>query len=374
VASYNWTGEPDAYGGRLRLMGSMLDLVHHTGPEVRRASLQPGWSLPFNGALGDRFTFDASLRTDAYDSDHVPLTPNAVTLTDAAGTVVQLPSNIGTTNAIAGRAFPVASLKWRYPWVRTDRDGSALVEPIVAAIASPRGENPARIPNEDSQGFEFDEMSLFVPNRLPGYDRVDSGQRVDYGVHGELHSQAYGSWETLIGQSYAFKPNDFFQPGSGLNTRISDIVGRVVASPAESLDFIYRFRLDEGDFAVRRQEAEVKAGPASLRASLSFIQIAAIPGTSTVAQGDQISASLEALLTRYWSVSLRDTRSIGGSGTTINSGVALTYRDDCFEVVGSVTQSGISVGDVRPGVSVLLTVVFKNLGEVGERVLSTSGT
>jgi hypothetical protein len=37
-------------------------------------------------------------------------------------------------------------------------------------------------------------------------------------------------------------------------------------------------------------------------------------------------------------------------------------------------QSGIRVGDVRPGVSVLLTLVFKNLGEVGEKLLSESGT
>ena len=37
-------------------------------------------------------------------------------------------------------------------------------------------------------------------------------------------------------------------------------------------------------------------------------------------------------------------------------------------------QSGIRVGDVRPGVSVLVTFVFKNLGEIGERVLSESGT
>jgi hypothetical protein len=30
------------------------------------------------------------------------------------------------------------------------------------------------------------------------------------------------------------------------------------------------------------------------------------------------------------------------------------------------------VGDVRPGVSVMLTLVFKNLGEVGERVFSAN--
>ena len=33
--------------------------------------------------------------------------------------------------------------------------------------------------------------------------------------------------------------------------------------------------------------------------------------------------------------------------------------------IGAVTQSGIRNGDVTPGCSVLFSVVFKNLGEIG---------
>jgi LPS-assembly protein len=370
VALYDWRGDPDSLGGRLHLAGSVLDLVRQTGPEVRRASGIAGWDLPFNGAIGDRFTLTTSVRTDAYYSDHVALTPNFTTVTNSVGTTVQLPNNVGTTTEWAGRIYPVAALKWRYPWVHTDSDGTALIEPITAVIASPNGNNPARIPNEDSQGFEFDEMSLFVPNRLPGYDRVDSGQRVDYGAHGTLHSASLGTWETLVGQSYRLQRDTQFQPGSGLNDRLSDIVGRVVATPDPFLEFLYRFRLDKGDVAVRRQEATVRAGPPSLRASLSYISVATIPGVSPIPGGNQIGATVELQLTQFWSLALNDTRSIGSGGTTIGSGLAVTYRDDCLAVVTSVTQSGIRVGDVRPGVSVLLTLVFKNLGEVGERVFS----
>ena len=41
--------------------------------------------------------------------------------------------------------------------------------------------------------------------------------------------------------------------------------------------------------------------------------------------------------------------------------------------IGSVTQSGVRNGDVTPGVSVLFSVVFKNLGEVGGTIASASG-
>jgi LPS-assembly protein len=383
VASYDWRGPPDAWGGRMSLSGNALNLMRRTGPEERRLSTGAAWMLPFNGLIGDRFTFTASARSDVYYSDHVALTPNFTSLTSAVGTTVQLPSNVNTSTEWAGRVFPSLSLKWRYPWVRNDAGGSALVEPIAAVIANPNGENPARIPNVDSQGFEFDEMSLFVPNRLPGYDLVDSGQRVDYGLHGELQTHGWGNWETLVGQSYRFQRSTVFAPGSGLDDRLSDIVGRAAVVTGTALDFLYRFRLDKSDLAMRRQEIQVSTGPKSLRASVSFISISATPassaisaspGTSGIPAGNQIGVAINAELTRTWSLALNDTRSFGSGGATIGAGVSLTYRDDCFAVVTALTQSGIRVGDVRPGVSVLVTLVFKNLGEVGERVFSASGT
>ncbi len=375
-AHYGWTSDPDPIGGRWHLTGSALDLIHHTGPEVRRVSTGAAWELPFSGLAGDRLTFIASLRTDGYSADHVALTPSTTPVTTEFGETLQLPNNAGTSTTWAGRAFPQLSLKWRYPWVRASGSSSALIEPIAAVIAAPKGGNPARIPDEDAQGFEFDETSLFVPNRLPGYDRVDSGQRVDYGLHGELSRATGQTFETLVGQSYSFETNNIFPAGSGLDTRLSDFVGRAVVSPNTFFDVFYRFRLNKSDFAARRQEAGVTAGPETLRVSASYIAIQPNVNTvtTTVPTSSQISAALTAQLTRYWSVALTDTRSIGGGGTTINSGLTATYHDDCFAVVTAVTQSGIRVGDVRPGVSVLVTLVFKNLGEIGERVLSESGT
>ena len=54
--------------------------------------------------------------------------------------------------------------------------------------------------------------------------------------------------------------------------------------------------------------------------------------------------------------------------------MSLVYQDDCFAVKTTVQQSGIRIGNVTPGVDVLLTFVFKNLGEVDEQVLSAGGT
>jgi LPS-assembly protein len=245
---------------------------------------------------------------------------------------------------------------------------------MAAFVAAPNGGNPARIPDEDSSSFEFDETDLFRPNRLPGYDVVDSGQRVDYGLHTGIYNDTYGSSDMLVGQSYRMEKSSPFQVGSGLEDKLSDVVGRLSLSPSDTFDLFYRMRLDHEDLAMRRQEAGLNAGPSNLRLGVSFISATSIPGVTALQTGNQIGLNLSAALTRYWSLRLNDTRSLSIGGATVNSGATLTYQDDCFAIETSVQQSGIQVGDVTPGVSVMVTFVFKNLGQFDVHALTLGGS
>ena len=356
VATYDWTSPADPIGGRLELTGNVLNLERHSGADIRRVATKTEWRLPFDGPLGDRYQFSMSLRADGYDSDNVQSTQNVQVL--RSGT--------------SGRVFPQSALLWRYPWVRRDGATSEVIEPMAGFIAAPNGGNPAIIPDEDSEGFEFDETSLFRPDRFPGYDRVDSGQRIDYGLHTGIYNAEYGTSSLLIGQSYRLEKSSPFDIGSGLENQRSDVVGGILLSPSTFLDLYYRMRLDHATLAMRRQETGFSTGPTNLRVSGSFISFKSIPGlTSPLQIGDQISVAISAALTQYWVLGVHDTRNISQGGNTVYSGVDLTYRDDCFAITTSLQQSGLQVGDVRPGVSLLVTFVFKNLGEAGTKLAST---
>ena len=56
---------------------------------------------------------------------------------------------------------------------------------------------------------------------------------------------------------------------------------------------------------------------------------------------------------------------VGDNRPRLYATMAAIYQDECMSFIGSVTQSGIRSGDVTPGVSVMFSVVFKNLGEIG---------
>ncbi len=348
VATYTLTTPTDSLGGRWQFTGNALNLLSpHTGLNERRLSAGIKWQLPFNGPIGDRYRFTASLRGDGYDSNVTPLAgfPQSAT-------------------KIVGRIFPQVALNWRYPLIRPGKTVTTLIEPMAAIIAAPVGGNPSGIPNEDSQSFQFDESDLFQPNRFPGLDRVDGGQRVDYGLHAGFFNPYAGSTQFLIGESYRFQKQSNFLPGSGLYRQRSDVVGHALVAPGGSFDLFYRFRLDGQNLAMRRQEIGVNGGPANLHGSLSYIATSAIPSLPSILPASQISTSVSFQLTPYWSGAVSHTQNLNNGAASIDSRLSLTYRDDCLAVTGTISRSGLSYGDVRSGTSFVLTFVFRNLGDV----------
>jgi LPS-assembly protein len=347
-AYYNLTTQPDVLGGRWQFNGDVLNLAKRDTYNVRRLSFGGQWRRPFAGPLGDRYQFSINMRGDGYDTDFSPGSGFATT----------------PETKVTGRTFPQAALNWRYPWINQIGNINALIEPVAAAFAAPIGGNPARIPNEDAQSFEFDDTDLFIGNRWPGYDRVDGGQRVDYGLHAGVFNPVAGSTQILIGESYRLQSDTQFPVGTGLDHRRSDVVGRVTVSPSGYFNLFYRARLDSQDLAMRRQEVGAYGGVANLNGSISYIATSSIPSQPTVLPASQISFGVNFALTDRWSGQITQTQNLNQGATALNSAVHLTYRDDCLAVTGTISRSAISVGDVKPGVSFVVSFVFRNLGDV----------
>ncbi len=397
VINRNWQSEPDALGGRWNLNANLLDIVREVGTQTRRLSLGSEWERSFKDGIGGQYLFTASLRGDAYSVNDLspvsnPDLPSAYFPVDGKPAAEPI-----ATNFLTGRAFPQVGLKWSYPLIHPGDTLTPLIEPIVAVYAGPNGGNQRKIPDEDSLSFNYDDTDLFRPDRLAGYDILDTGQRVDYGAKFGLYDSTGGSYRMLIGQSYRAETNPFLPPGSGAENRLSDLVGRVVLSPSSYLDLIYRFRLAATDFAYREQQATIATGPQNLRVSANYVLIPAqlpnevvtnpVTGQNVLyGKQEQLALALTAKLTRYWSLQGSETINLTGSSNIVNgvatpessssslyATLAAIYQDECLAFIGSLTQSGIRNGAVTPGVSVQFSVVFKNLGEIGGTVATLAG-
>ena len=396
VINRDWVFHPDSIGGTLTVNNNLLDIVREVGTDTRRLSLGTTWNKTFYDGIGGEYKFQASVRGDGYSVNSLsnlsnPDLPSVYFSQNGQPPLVHAPSDF-----VAGRIFPQIGLTWDYPLVHRGSNFTFLVQPTTAIFAGPNSGNRFIIPNEDSLGYEFRDSDLFRADRLQGYDILDTGQRVDYGLNLGAYANNGGSYRMLIGQSYRAETNPFMPPGSGATDRLSDVVGRVSLQPSSYLDLIYRFRLDKDTLSNRLQEVQANAGTGIVRFGASYLlipaelpsQVIAVPGSGqTILYGkrEQLTVSASVKLSRYWSIIGSETLNLTNSSNIVNgvstpqasseslqASLSALYQDECMGFIVTATQSGIRNGDVTPGYSVLFSVLFKNIGEIGGNVLNVS--
>ena len=174
---------------------------------------------------------------------------------------------IATGQSDLARIMPVAGVEYRYPFIDVEPWGTQTIEPIAQLILRPNETDIGKFPNEDVQSLVFDDSNLFQVDKFSGWDRVEGGGRVNAGLQYTAQVNRAGSINVLFGQSYqifgqnSFAATDITNTGlqSGLDTPISDYVGRVTYQPNQVYSFSARARFDESTFDVERLELEGRA-------------------------------------------------------------------------------------------------------------------
>jgi LPS-assembly protein len=345
-AQYSYTSGASNKGAYFTANASILALQRDQGADSRRISIKGGWHLPYTSKNGDVFELSATLKGDLYWVDDV----------ETGGGK--------TESGLTGRLFPQIMAKWRYPFVRREKRGTQLIEPMVAIVIAPNGGNPSKIPNEDSQDIVFDDTNLFSPNRFTGEDRVEGGQRLIYGINWGLYGDQGGAVEAFLGQSYRLQSEPVFSEDSGLRDQASHLVGRIRIAPADYLDFLYRFRIDPRDLNIKRSEAKLSVGPSWFRADLNYLFVNEDAGSGEFGDREEISAGLKVKLGKFWTAKGNIREDLTEDGGSISHGVGFTYKDECIIFDASFERSFTEDRDLKPKDTVFFRVIFKNLGEI----------
>lgn len=336
--------DPLFYNSRLTLSGGAQALTRESGSDSRRLSMAAKWQLPYITDDGHIFEVGTQLRGDAYD------------VTDA------VQSNGANFSGQTGRVVPQVSLGWRYPLIRPFGGGADLtIEPVINAVFSPKYGNPSEIPNEDSAVPEFTDSNLFSDNRFAGYDRIETGPRVSYGIRSQLYFNGSNAYmQGLFGQAWRLDDDPLFPFSNTLDSHFSDYVGMVgVGMPIgpTPVDISYRFRLDRESLDAKRSEvaAGTTYGPVSV--GLNFLEI----------RNDPILASQRSI-TGGSSLRLNDnwTLSLGGNydllrEDAIGISTGLTYQNECIALIAGVNRDLTSDRDFRQSTSVNFQVLLRNL-------------
>jgi LPS-assembly protein len=344
---YSYVGDPLGRAGYMTADANAMVLVREDGTDSNRVSATLAWNLPFTSPLGDVYTLRASVRGDGY---YVRDVARAATRDTFTGT--------------AGRVVSELSLEWKFPFVRDDGSAHQLLEPVVMGVIGPIGQNPEDIPNEDSRDLEFDDSNLFDTQRFTGLDRVEGGARINYGLRWAAYGAGGGYVSAFAGQTYRFQRDDTFAPLSGLDGKLSDIVGRIDASPNPYINFLYRFRRDKDDFAARRNEFGALLGPEIARLGLSYIFLKQDPTNPTLGEREELFGSLSTRLTQYWSLTASHRQDLSPNGGRIRTAFGFTYEDECFVFGLDLADDNTQDRDFKRGLTVLLRFNLKTIGDI----------
>ncbi len=320
-----------------------LMLTRDTGAESRRISTVGGIEIPFTTPNGHVFKIKGSVRGDAYSVENV---------LDRAGV---------EKDGLVGRLIPEAQISWNYPLFKDFGESRLFIEPLTDIIFSPNGGNPDKISNEDSQALELSDINLFSNNHFSGVDRVEGGFRSNYGFRG-TYTHAWADLGFLFGQSYRAKIDNNFTTESGLDEHFSDYVGRLTLGN-ELLEVFYRFRADNNDFQLHRNEIGAALHHDTLSASLSYT---ILDEDNEAFDRQEITATSGFKINDKWSISgygrrdVTDNKSLGG---WIDGGVGIVFENECLRIVTGWNREFTRDADIEPSTSYTLKVSFKGLGQ-----------
>ena len=347
----------DVAGGTLQLQANSLSIIRIEGQDTQRAFASAEWDLRRLTPWGQQLTLTAYGRGDVYHTD------------DAGSTLVPIyrGANGWHTRAIGALA---ADIQW--PFVGPLFGGIQRLTPRVQLVLTPPTPN-LEIPNEDARSVDLEDSNLFALNRFPGYDRWEDSSRITYGLDWALDRPNL-TIDSTIGQSVRFRKNlNIFPEGTGLNDRISDIVGRTRIRYGRLLEITHRYRIDKSNFAVRRNEVDLTVGTQQTYAQVGYLRLNRNidPAVEDLRDKEELRLAGRVLIHRYWSIfgatviDLTDKRedplSLADGWQPVRHRIGIQYEDECLQVGLTWRRDYEQIGAFRKGSTFSLHLAFKGL-------------
>ncbi len=341
--------EPWKYG-RINIDANAMVLQRTKGTDSRRFSIKADWERSLTTRFGQVITPFANIRADLYNTND--FFPELVTGSPAPA------MSDGTDTSF--RSVPTIGVNWRWPFIRQGKKVKWLIEPMVQAITSSRGGNPDEIPNEDSQSFELDTSNLFVPNKFPGLDQLESGNRLNVGVKLGAFFNDTKSVTVLFGQSLRTKSENEFTASTGLEGKKSDYVGTIDLRLGKKLSIIHQFRLDEDTLTPKRNEVSATGAYGRFTVRAQYVSSKGLNQNVGVKSRKELNINASMQISKRWRVGFGARQDLIAKATR-RAQASLTYEDECSIFSIAFLKRKITDRDIRPDSSILFQFTLKHL-------------
>lgn len=301
------------------------------------------WQRQIITGMGQLITPFTGLRSDIYVSHNVPGAPGG--------------------EQSATDVLPMAGVDMRWPFVGSLGSGQSVITPVAQIISAPLKQDTSLIGNEDAKALNFDHTSLFLEDKYSGYDRYESGTRANLGLMYSYLMNDGGFIRASGGYTQHIAGDNTFQPGSGLDTNVSDFVAGLAYQPNDKLRFTYEARLNPQLTDINAQEASASLTLDRIAGSISYANVPAAPAYGLADHEEQLWGDVSYRLTTAWSVFGGLRYDLAGHGF-IDKEIGVIFDCDCMTAKLSYTDhTGSSLGDPSDK-SLMLSVELRTLGKI----------
>ena len=312
---------------------SFVTLERESGVDMRRGIVEAGWRKHVNTRDGSLFDIQASVLGSAYNIDNNP-----------------------TNETNEQRILPEVSVMWQKPFISPT--GSHVITPMAKMVASPTGNNPSDIPNEESTYVEVAATNLFSNNRYAGQDRFENGTRFIYGLENSWTRNYNRQFSLFVGQSYRLNGDDNFAQNSGLSTDFSDWVSQARIQTRDA-SLSTRFRLDNSNLTPRRIDTIFTMGQQT-NDYFSLLY------TYLDGGNEEVQANAQIKLNEEWKIGGAWQHDLNGGGKLLRAEGRLTYTHCCYKVSFIVRRRGFENRNVESSTDYLLSFDLLTLGRKDE--------
>lgn len=342
---YHYVVDAPILGGELSFDANALALSRDEGTDTNRVIAEVNWRRQMIDGLGQVYTPFAFARADAY----------------AVSNVIDETTGVQTNEDFITRGQAGAGLQYQYPFVAHTEWGAHVIEPVVQIIARPDHVEQIPVPNEDAQSLVFDDTLLFDIDKFSGYDRIETGIRLNYGLQYTWQLNNGGSVRMVAGQSQHLSGENSFGDDTGLETDDSDYVAGLYFAPTHHLSLVAQTRVDNETLDLEREDlgAAFNVGPVSGSVLYAFDHSTDQLGIER--EDQEVSGNVAVELTERWSA-LASLRYNLDLDQTISDSIGVKYADECFALSVVYKESYIEDREIEPDQSVIVRFELKNLG------------
>jgi LPS-assembly protein len=217
----------------------------------------------------------------------------------------------GPDQGAFARGMAGVGVEYQYPFTSVSSWGTQTITPIAQFIARPNEIIPRIQPNEDSQSLVFDDTNLFAWNKFSGYDRVEGGTRLNYGLQYVAnfanggHANFVGGQSIQVAGQNSYTLYDPTNTGleSGLDKTFSNFVfGETLQPFSNPISLLSKQQFDSSTWQLERFDAIAKATFAGVTGGVDYALYAAQPELGWEYPREGLTGNLAYTFRDRWSV------------------------------------------------------------------------